>query len=68
MLSGVPSSAISSNSSVRISASARDRSADGQRLEVQAVEQLPVDVRLQLEVLRARRFEASGSRRRGTGG
>ena len=29
-----------------------------ERLEVQAVEQLPVNVRLQLEILRPRRFDA----------
>ena len=63
MLSGVPSSAISSKSSVRISLSARRRSAERQRLEVQAVQQLAVDVRLQLEILR-RAAARRGRRRR----
>ena len=65
MLSGMPSSAIRSNSSVRISASARGALGGGERLEVQPVEQLPVDVRLQLEVLRPRRARArrAGGRR-----
>ena len=63
MLSGMPSSAISSKSSVRISASARDRSAERERLEIQAVEQLAMDVRLQLDDT-----AAAAPRRRGRTG
>ena len=64
MLSGMPSSAIRSNSSVRISASARGALGRGQRLEVEAVEQLAVDVRLQLEILRPRRLGGARPARR----
>ena len=51
-----------SNSSVRISASAREPLRRRERLEVQPVEKLAVDVRLQLEVLRPRRFHDSLAR------
>ena len=47
---------------LRFGARALDR---GERLQVQAVQQLPVDVRLQLDVLRPRRLGRAGRARRG---
>jgi len=64
-LIGVPSSPSSSLTSVLISLSARARIRLGQRLEVQAVEQLLVDARLQLDVLRARHLRARAGTRSG---
>ena len=40
----------------------------GERLEIQAVEELPVNVRLELDVLRPRRLDARGAGRSGGSG